>query len=43
MSDLVSVIILNWNGKDYIRACLDKVLLQNYSNMEIIVVDNASD
>ena len=43
MSDLVSVIILNWNGKNYIRSCLDKVLLQNYSNMEIIVVDNASD
>lgn len=42
MSDLVSVVILNWNGRDYIRNCLDKVLLQDFPRMEIIVVDNAS-
>lgn len=42
MNELVSVIILNWNGKEYIQTCLDTVLSQNYSSLEVIVVDNAS-
>ena len=37
-----SVIILTWNGLDYIAACLDAVLAQDYADFEIIVVDNAS-
>lgn len=41
-ANLVSVIILNYNGKDYIEECLDSVLCQTYENYEIIVVDNAS-
>jgi GT2 family glycosyltransferase len=43
MDNLVSVIILNWNGGSYIRQCLDSVLAQDYRNLEIIVVDNASE
>lgn len=43
MSELVSVIILNWNGQAYIKTCLDSVLNQDYRNIEIIVVDNASE
>jgi GT2 family glycosyltransferase len=43
VDDLVSVIILNWNGREYIRACLDSVYRQDYGNLEIIVVDNASE
>lgn len=39
---LVSVIILNWNGKRYIRDCLNSVVLQTYPDIEVIVVDNAS-
>lgn len=38
----VSIIILNWNGKRYLKKCLDSVLKQNYNNFEIILVDNAS-
>lgn len=38
----VSIIILNWNGKPYIRQCLTSVIKTNYQNLEIIVVDNAS-
>lgn len=38
----VSVVILNWNGKPYIKECLDSVLNTDYQNLEIIVVDNAS-
>lgn len=38
----VSVIILNWNGGEYLRKCLDSVLKTDYSSFEVIVVDNAS-
>lgn len=40
---LVSIIILNYNGKDYIEECLDSVFNQTYKPIEIIVVDNASE
>lgn len=39
---LISVIILNWNGEDYLERCIFSVLGQTYTNLEIIVVDNAS-
>ncbi|MCW4003203.1 MAG: glycosyltransferase family 2 protein [Candidatus Bathyarchaeota archaeon] len=39
---LVSVIILNFNGKDCLTSCLDSVLKNQYNNFEVIVVDNAS-
>ena len=37
-----SIIVLNYNGKRYIKDCLDSVLKQSYPNYEIIVVDNNS-
>lgn len=39
---LVSIIILNFNGRGYLEKCLKSVLEQNYPNFEIIFVDNAS-
>lgn len=39
---LVSVIVLNWNGKEVIFDCLDSLLVQTYSPNEIILVDNGS-
>lgn len=39
---LVSVIILNFNGQQMTVDCLRSLSKQNYSNLEIIVVDNAS-
>lgn len=42
MAELVSVIVLNYNGKEYLQACLDSVLAQSYPHFEILFVDNAS-
>lgn len=39
---LVSIIIVNWNGKKWLKKCLDSLLAQTYDNFEILVVDNAS-
>ncbi len=38
----VSVIIVNYNGKDFIGECVNSVLASHYQSFEIIVVDNAS-
>ncbi len=42
MKDLVSIIILNYNGLNYLRRTIYPLLELNYSNYEIIVVDNGS-
>lgn len=42
MNPLVSIVIVNWNAKDYIKQCVDSLLSQTYTNFEIIIVDNAS-
>lgn len=39
---LVSIVILNWNGKRILKTCLQSLTHLAYSNYEIIVVDNAS-
>lgn len=39
---LVSVIIVNWNGKVDTLVCLACLSRQTYRNLEIIVIDNAS-
>lgn len=38
----VSVIVLNWNGKKFLKNCLDSLQKVAYSSLEIIVVDNNS-
>jgi GT2 family glycosyltransferase len=40
--DLVSIIIVNWNGLKWLNKCLDSLYSQTYKNYEIILVDNAS-
>ena len=42
MNNLVSVIIPNYNGSEYIRECLESVFEQDYNNLEVIVVDDGS-
>lgn len=39
---LVSVIIPNFNGIGFIEPCLKSVLASDYSNIEVVVIDNAS-
>jgi GT2 family glycosyltransferase len=39
---LVSVIIVNWNGRDYLNECLASLRRQTHRELEVIVVDNAS-
>ena len=44
MNDLpkVAIVILNWNGKNYLEKFLPSVLATAYANMEVIVADNGS-
>lgn len=41
-SKKVSVIIPNYNYAKYVRKAIESVLLQTYSNLEVIVVNNGS-
>ena len=43
MSEPVSIIILNYNGKQFLQKCLNSVLSQSYENFEVILFDNSSD
>jgi GT2 family glycosyltransferase len=42
INPLVSVIILNYNGASVVDRCVQSVLDTDYSNFEVIFVDNAS-
>lgn len=39
---LVSIIILNFNGKKFLQKCLESLMKVSYQDLEIIVVDNNS-
>lgn len=39
---LVSVVIVNWNGMEYLGECLDSLKISKYPSLEIIIVDNNS-
>lgn len=38
----VAVVILNWNGKKFLQQFLPSVLASTYTNMRVVVADNAS-
>ena len=42
MNPLVSIIIVNWNGIQWLPKCFLSLHNQAYKNFEIIFVDNAS-
>ncbi|HLE75275.1 MAG TPA: glycosyltransferase family 2 protein [Candidatus Bathyarchaeia archaeon] len=39
---LVSIVVLNWNGKCFLSNCIDSLLTQDYPNYEVLLVDNGS-
>lgn len=39
----VAIIILNWNGYEHSRNCLDSLAKLTYTNYQILLVDNASE
>ena len=41
-SDKTAVIVVNFNGKDFLDHCLSSLSSQTFSNFQTIVVDNAS-
>jgi hypothetical protein len=41
-SPRVSVIIVNWNGKTLLQACLEALRRQSFTDCETVVVDNGS-
>ncbi|PWH19114.1 MAG: glycosyltransferase family 2 protein [Ardenticatenia bacterium] len=38
----VSIVIINWNGKEHLACCLAALAAQTYRDFEVIVVDNGS-
>ena len=42
MKKQVSVIIPNFNGRDYLKDCLASLNQQHFRDFEVILVDNAS-
>ena len=42
MNGIISVIIPVYNVEKYIEKCLDSVITQSYTNLEIILVDDGS-
>jgi len=39
---LVSIIIVNWNAKKFLKECIESLLSQSFTDYEIILVDNVS-
>lgn len=42
MSPLVSIVILNWNGRNFLEQFLPSVTNSVYNNLKVVVADNAS-
>jgi GT2 family glycosyltransferase len=40
--NIISIIIVNWNGRQHLKVCLESLLNQTYKDFEVILVDNNS-
>ena len=43
MNPKIHVLILNWNGAEYLKDSIQSIKKNNYSNFEVTVIDNNSD
>ena len=41
-NDLISIVVPLYNVEDYLKECIDSILIQSYHNLEIILVDDGS-
>ena len=39
---LISIIVPVYNAEDYLRYCIDSILQQSYTNLEVILVDDGA-
>jgi GT2 family glycosyltransferase len=39
---LLTIIVVNWNGEEFVSECLESLRTQTWPNKEIIIVDNGS-
>lgn len=39
---MISIIVVNWNGKNWLSKCLPSIYGQDYGDFEVILVDNGS-
>jgi GT2 family glycosyltransferase len=39
---LISIVLINYNGKHFLKKCLESVYAQSYKNIEVIFIDNFS-
>ncbi len=39
---MISIILLNWNGKRFLQGCIESIQAQSYQDFELLIVDNAS-
>lgn len=42
MRPIISIVIITFNSKGFIKSCLDSILVQDYKDFETIIVDNGS-
>lgn len=43
MTARVSVIILNWNGRHFLKRCLQSLFAQTFQDFQVVLVDNGSE
>ncbi|MCP4403680.1 MAG: glycosyltransferase, partial [bacterium] len=40
--NLVSIVLINWNGKQFLHECIRSIRQQSYRQQELLLIDNAS-